>query len=504
MGRDLDLPAPAIVGQDESDVFGIPVARTRWTVSLPEDLDVWPLSDPKRNNLNDQAPQAAESYGTRALLQDYAELLSSYESLGSSRTKAVARNNLRNLEQQLQQDKNVNSGRDSGLQDDYRKLQSRVQVLNDEAQKQTLQAQTGAIVVNPEGRAQSQDVLVQFDNAITNNSALFLDNGGQGLSDINRNGVVDLEQSKPAFNFSIIQSQPAAANQPQAEQAARQAQDALKSSGNLDARNAYRARNDDQLQGLNREISGKKVQQQRGQQFQPKFADEQPSLARRSRGLQDQTPLGLTNPSNSELNINRFSVPLNGAWGRGGNAAGISGSGDMVNGPGAVSQNATNFGVNAGGGGFGGGMGGLGGGGLMAADDGVSLWSDGGGQSVALGGEWKQTGGLSLAMPLPDGGQKLIFAKSGGDARLALIVRPRRVLSFTLGFVWALACFALTAVFLVSARTPRARKAVPLMIGVLAAIGMMVLTGPLSALAFVIFVAAAIRLAWLSRTPVAV
>lgn len=501
MGRDLDLPAPSVVGQDESDTFGIPVARTRWTVSLPDDLDAWPLRDPKRNNLNDQAPQVAESFGTRALLQDYAELLSSYDSLGSSRTKAVARNNLRNLEQQLQQDKNVNDGRDSGLQDEYRKLQSRVQMLNDDEQKQSAQEQSGTILVNPEGRAQTQDVQAQFGNAITNNSALFFDNGGQGLADINGNGIVDQEQAKPGFNFTIIQSQPATANQPQAEQAAQQAQNALKSSGNLDARNAYRARNEDQLSNLNREIAGKKVQQQFSQQANPEFKS-RANQGQQWQALPGQTPLGQTNPATSDLNANRFAAPQNAPWGRRGNAPAVSGSGDMVFGTNAVPQNAAGFGVN---GAFGGGMGGLGGGGILAADDNIlNAWADGGGQQAALGGEWKQTGGLSLAMPLPTNGQKLVFAKSGGDARLALVVRPRRVLSLTLGLIWALACFALTAVFLGSTRSPRARKVVPLMIGVLAAIGMIVLTGPLSVLAFVIFLTAAIRLTWLSRSTVAV
>ncbi|HET6422177.1 MAG TPA: hypothetical protein VFG20_00755, partial [Planctomycetaceae bacterium] len=158
LGRDLDLPSPTIVGQEESDAFGIPVARTRWTVYLPDDLDVWPLRDPKRNNLNDQAQVAAESFGARALLQDYSELLSSYESLGSSRTKAVARNNLKQLDQQLQTHEYVNSGKDAALGEEFRKLQTRVQSL--EAEEQQMNRQSGIegapVAANPNGKPQTQ------------------------------------------------------------------------------------------------------------------------------------------------------------------------------------------------------------------------------------------------------------------------------------------------------------------------------------------------------------
>jgi hypothetical protein len=64
---------------------------------------------------------------------------------------------------------------------------------------------------------------------------------------------------------------------------------------------------------------------------------------------------------------------------------------------------------------------------------------------------WTTAGGLSLDISIPQDGQKLTFSKSGGDARLALGLRPRASLEsvFGLGWtiVWLLIALALIAAF---------------------------------------------------------
>jgi hypothetical protein len=50
---------------------------------------------------------------------------------------------------------------------------------------------------------------------------------------------------------------------------------------------------------------------------------------------------------------------------------------------------------------------------------------------------WSKAGGLSLAIDIPQDGQKLTFSKSGGDARLALGLRPRASLEVGFGLGWA-------------------------------------------------------------------
>ncbi len=511
-GRDLDLPAPAVVGQDESEAFGIPVARTRWTVYLPDDLDVWPVRDPKRNNLNDQAQQAAASYGARAILQDYAELLSNYESLGSERTKAVARNNLKQIEQELERDRGVVSGGDTSLREEYVKLNSRYQTIIQQGQQQVLQSQAEGVQFNlsTNGKPQTQDVQQQLNNAFFNNGALIMDNSTRGVfrEDVNGNGTLDANQN---FNFIVTQpNAPGGTTTATAEQAAKEAQSALKSSGNLDARNAYRARNDDQLLGLNKEIDGKKMQapssgnaagfDKSGENYQRfgtnRMPGNQPKFA----------PEGQPSGRGGRLSGSGFfEAPMQGRETAGpmvngpGPGMGISGNGDFVSGSpgGGTRLNVNSMGGGMGGGGFGAASG------VVAADDFASLWADGG-QPAVFGSGWTQTGGLSLAMPLPTSGQKLVFAKSGGDAKLALLLRPRRVLSLSLGVIWTVCCLALAAAFLISSRSPRARKLIPIVIALLAAVGVVVLAGPLSGLAFMVFLAAAARVAWMYRDPVAV
>lgn len=514
MGRDLDLPAPMVVGQDESPEFGIPVARTRWAVYVPDDLDVWPVRDPKRNNLNDRASELADTYGARAVLQDYAELLSNYDSLSSERSRFLCASNLKQLDTALQTQNPAVNGGDVALTEEYRKLQTRYQtIVQQEKQQQQPIAQGGPegvrLNINPNGKPQSQDVQQQLGNAVSNNTALFFDNGLQ--RDGNVNGILD-GSAVQNFNFIVV-DQPGLPGMTtkSAEQAASQAQQALKNSGNLDARNAYRSRNDKELLDLNRDIAGKKLSVQQGQSLAGNAsglqggsgAAEWRAFGRPTRGAAAAEGLQLPQ-SNTPLISNAFNTP-------GGEA--MPAPGPMVNGPGSgilANGDLTSSGtapLSGQAGMFGGmGAGGFGGGGALGLQlndmDGDGLvqnaWMDQG-PTVSLGAGWKQSGGLSLDMALPTSGQRLVFGKSGGDARLALTLRPRRALSLSIGVVWTLCCLALAGVCVLSSRHPRVRRMVPLLIAGLAAIGVVVLVGPLSGVAFVVFLAAATNVAWTYR-----
>ncbi|MDP1795866.1 MAG: hypothetical protein Q8K78_00210 [Planctomycetaceae bacterium] len=510
LGRDLDLPSPTIVGQDESSEFGIPVARTRWSVYLPDDLDVWPVRDPKRNNLNDHAPNVADSYGTRAVLQDYAELLSNYDSLSSERSRFLCASNLKQLDTVLQQQSPAVNGGDAALTEEYRKLQVRYRSIVQ--QEQQLQQQptsrSGAegvqIILNPTGKPQTQDVQQQIGNAINNNSVLFFDNDGSGINgrgDVSGNGVVDGNQNTTSFNFAIVeQLQTPSLQTKSAEKAAADAQQSLKNSGNLDARNAYRSRNEDQLLGLNREIAGKKLQMQQGQAqgMMGSGLGNRPDQSRFSRALvlpNEQMPQ--TNSLRSHTTMpNAGGMPAPGSM-INGPGTGVIANGDFVTG-GTVPMNQW-------------GAAGVGGGGAFGVN--AQDWHDDGRQrnrgmdgvqATGLGTGWKQTGGLSLDMILPTSGQKLVFGKSGGDAKLALVLRPRRALSLSLGLVWMVFCVALAAVCVLSGRSARLRRMVPMSIAGLAAVGVIVLAGPLSGLAFVVFLVAAATTAWTYRNAPAV
>jgi len=83
---------------------------------------------------------------------------------------------------------------------------------------------------------------------------------------------------------------------------------------------------------------------------------------------------------------------------------------------------------------------------------------------------WSSVGGLSLKIDVPRDGQKLTFSKSGGDARLALGLRPGESLDTAFGLVWAalwlLAGVAVIAALIrVDARSALTRRLPPIAAG---------------------------------------
>jgi len=147
------------------------------------------------------------------------------------------------------------------------------------------------------------------------------------------------------------------------------------------------------------------------------------------------------------------------------------------------------------------GMGGMGGGmaaGPVAAGDEPA--DVGGGPGEAPAG-WTTAGGLSLDMALPRDGQALTFSKSGGDARLALGLRPRASLEtgFGLGWtvVWLLAGLGLIAALgRGNTFTALVHWLPPIMLGVGLA-WYFLLPGP--ALGFALFVIGAVCFGWQHR-----
>ncbi len=491
--KSIDVPTPRVIGQEENEQFGIPVARTRWVVYLPDDLVVSPLRDPLRHNLNQhQQGGDADSYSARALLQDYSEILSNYDSLSSDRTRYQARNNLKQLESSLVQEFDAKGGKDAALGEERRKLQQRLNEL------ETRSANPQAFDVNTHGALQSQDAEQQLGIAGTNNSILFFDNGGQGLNIQNGRGVVvdgtAIINGEADFNFRLKSE---ASQTEAAAKAAEQAQTKLRSSGNLDARNYYRQQNDTQLENLNRDISGKKLA------IQNNFS--KPSSATPT----DQAPApGLQPPAAGDP----FGTRPSGQPGPQSNVDGpVSGSGTVItNGlpqfrgywiDGGKSGNSLQLG-GAGGGGMGGGFGGNPDGGVQAQGrmDLPAPMVNGPGLGLmnpTNPAGWSRSGGLSLTLALPTDGQQLVFAKAGGDARLALQLRPQETISLALGSIWTIGCLGLAFVVYRAAQRPGSlRSWGPLCVAIVSAIAFLTLAAPLCLFAFLVFLGSCLVLAW--------
>ncbi|MBM4075450.1 MAG: hypothetical protein FJ267_07385, partial [Planctomycetes bacterium] len=87
---DFEFAAPEIVSQQSDSEFGITVARTRWALHLPDDLDAMPVSDSARFNLTWQRDESADLLYQMAAVQEFSDLLSVAEQSGNGRTRAEA------------------------------------------------------------------------------------------------------------------------------------------------------------------------------------------------------------------------------------------------------------------------------------------------------------------------------------------------------------------------------------------------------------------------------
>lgn len=113
----IDLPAPRVVSRKDDPRFGIPVARTKWSVHLPADFDVDPETDADVTNVSPATAGEQSEFEELAILREYNELyrvLSSDDS--GSRKKQAAWSNLQRLHtkiEKLQLSQPILGGRES-------------------------------------------------------------------------------------------------------------------------------------------------------------------------------------------------------------------------------------------------------------------------------------------------------------------------------------------------------------------------------------------------------
>ncbi|HMT22679.1 MAG TPA: hypothetical protein PKE20_15785, partial [Promineifilum sp.] len=117
---------------------------------------------------------------------------------------------------------------------------------------------------------------------------------------------------------------------------------------------------------------------------------------------------------------------------------------------------------------------------------------------------WTQAGGLSLLIDIPTDGQTLVFSKAGGDAKLALAVRPEASISLGLGGLWFVGWLLFTVVVLMALRSAERRRQLlawlPFAVCCLSALVVLVTPIPWSLLALTIFAITAGWVAWKNRS----
>ena len=563
--QEFDIPAPVVVSQQEDADFGIPVARTRWTVWMPEDLDARPLTASARYNLTQQSGTERDLLYEKAAVQELSELLGyveqnySYSSHSDqARRGGQATNNLKQIglafqnAKQLEQGLSATGDQEFDRQRDLalKRLSTLQQSVVADQQKlnESLVIQRGAspestrptISVNGLELLTQESLGVAQQNVLSNTTTL-----------IDSNGVANFarQHSGESDEFSFELQSEGVEAKPEAAAAQKPAAGKSVAKGaNTETRQQLRNDNRFNIDSLNDSINQQKIaaqgQQQQGRQFGSYTQGQQPISGpgaggmggfsnggdfRNSAGGSLQGPMGeiwQVNPNNPNFSSGAFMGQLGGA-------------GNFTLPPGPPNSDGTSnllFGVErlspttslptASPGQAPNGPGNgvqeffqqldqpviqndfakLDGGRVhfgLADVDGVNAGARGDKLSGAYG--WKQTGGLSLDFALPATGRKLVFSKAGGDPKLALAVRPQESIRWGLNLVWSVIWLTIGVSIAVAVHSAsgvrRIATLLPVTVAVLSVVGFVVLPPPLSGCAFVAFVVASLVVAWINRRP---
>jgi hypothetical protein len=411
---DLDLPAPQVVSQGE---FGIPVAATEWTVILPPDIDARRIDDSNRTNV------AESEAGVEDLIARQNEWLNLFavvvDDSESTAAKNRAMDNMKQLEIPLHHFQETErllkeTGTDNRQVAQWRELENKKQQAEQQLQQQIAKQKAAG------GRA-GRDVLsskdVQRELVASNTFDFAIEQP-----------LVEAE-SLPQINIAPPAAEPAAAAPAKADEG--------KVAGKSRGSNRSELRQQTQSQSaqlnsaLGATVAGDKAEN---------LARNAPEAAgKKGSAVQDRDAdevLELSNAAAADFkkrDLGRKSAPPTSQtyqqWPRYGAIAGLPAGGQ----PGAGG-----IATPAGGGETGGGAGEVG---RQQVSDGVAVVDTAG---------WSSVGGLSLKIDVPQEGQKLTFSKSGGDARLALGLRPRESLDAGFGLTWT-ALWIMVAVGLIAA-----------------------------------------------------
>ncbi|MFO1022245.1 MAG: hypothetical protein U0903_16365 [Planctomycetales bacterium] len=101
--RSVDLPLSHVVSQQEDATLGIPVAREILTLYLPEKTSATIVHNPAQTNAEFGSEDSRLYDEADVLLSEMSSLIQIQSSSQNAQTRSLARNNLRNLSQQLQE-----------------------------------------------------------------------------------------------------------------------------------------------------------------------------------------------------------------------------------------------------------------------------------------------------------------------------------------------------------------------------------------------------------------
>lgn len=551
-GQEVDFPAPTVISQQDDPDFGIPVARTRWTVWLPDDLDAHPVKIATRYNMTLQPADTPDLLYEKAAIQELSELVGfvelnySFNSKSEQGRRGQATNNMKQLGLALHNAYQIQQsvGNVSGDQEFVRQRDvavKRLSEVRDSIVADQRQANPATPAIPNFNAPYSRGIQFQVEGlegmdqqpVYANTNTLLQSNSGS-VAQSQKDG------NKEAFTFELK-------NADGEETKAGAKPVSGKGSGkaaNLETRLNLQIDNGVNIDALNDGINQQKMIEQQVQQPQ-----------QRSRGRMQITGPMVDGPGPGNISSQDASGQQGGFLGGGGypGAAGNVPSASQLGGgqPGrggeqglwSANPNNPQGEMN----GFRSGMGGVpqdrnmnfngqgfgvdqfstGGIPLGNENPNATVFLTDGTSNAAVMGEQRlvalgiaqagagnvaglqgsaasrpPTGGLSLGFELPTTGRKLVFSKAGGDPKLALTLRPRESIRWGLNLVWTAVWLTIgigTVTAVRSASVGRLSRQVPVALAVLGVLGFLVLPSPLSGCAFATFVIASIVVAWMNR-----
>jgi hypothetical protein len=379
-GDKVSLVTPQVVTWESDADYGIPVARTRWTVWFPKDEQVRVLTSSQDTNLDRADESSASVFERSALLDEARQLLSVVEAGKDETSTELARGNLRELDKKLNDTSgSMTTSAISGapqLQSEVeqQKEQSVLQKLKDvrEMTRRGEEGQSGkeaapAKPLTPESQsAQARDLL-----QLNESNAKIIAKSKSRAADEEfgfRKGGESAARSDAISGFAVGgQGAPQSREQDRTE--ARPAADLAKQFDAL-SQPGQQPSPDDVLKGLNRQVvvPGRPSAQAGAKVFDAATGNH---------------PVAAPAPENPETE----KKPTD--------RAGDQGFAEFTNNPRK----------------------------LIAKEEASRPHSP---------------GTLSLAFDIPKEGQMLIFTKAGGDPKLTVELRPRKSLELVLGALWML------------------------------------------------------------------
>ena len=384
--QELDLPVPRVVPQTENASFGIPVAKTVWTVYVPDRVNARLVDDVRRTNMTLTTTGARDLAYKMAQMKEAVELFDVLEGEYSGRTKLQAWNNLKTIGKTIQGKGSVprsGSGKADADERAYQELteQFQSQLLSNERRVQ-IESNAQTLTLKTDGAASWRmlDEEQQRTRINVNNRSFFASNS----NDVDSYSDGSLQQQL-AFDVTALPAKP----EDKAAYFSKKAKAATQGKASIGDRELRRQKSLEQLDALNLGLEGQKQAQQQATQEKQHF--DQPQFGQYGLGgsLFGTSPqaAGRT-PNATRADVSQSNLQ--------GNRQQVHTGGEV-----SIDSNATET-------------------------------------AASAGTEPAFAGGLSLSVNVPTSGTRLTVSKVGGSPKLALSLRPQRSFQIATSLVWTL------------------------------------------------------------------